>query len=129
MSVSQSCPTACDPMDYSPPGSSVHGIFPGKKTGLASHSLLPGIFWTQRSNLGVLHCTRILYHLSHQGSPLLSYKAYNQVFKSDDNNYYSAFPFKDGVSFLVSSLVIRAQTLKPNCLSLKSNPSQTKSES
>ena len=23
----QSCPTLCDPMDYSPPGSSVHGIF------------------------------------------------------------------------------------------------------
>ena len=23
----QSCPTVCDPMDYSPPGSSVHGIF------------------------------------------------------------------------------------------------------
>ena len=25
-SVTQSCPTLCDPMDYSPPGSSVHGI-------------------------------------------------------------------------------------------------------
>ena len=25
--VIQSCPTFCDPMDYSPPGSSVHGIF------------------------------------------------------------------------------------------------------
>ena len=25
--VSQSCPTLCDPMDCSPPGSSVHGIF------------------------------------------------------------------------------------------------------
>ena len=25
--VSQSCPTLCDPVDYSPPGSSVHGIF------------------------------------------------------------------------------------------------------
>ena len=25
--VAQSCPTLCDPMDYSPPGSSVHGIF------------------------------------------------------------------------------------------------------
>ena len=23
----QSCPTLCDPMDHSPPGSSVHGIF------------------------------------------------------------------------------------------------------
>ena len=25
-SVTQSCPTLCDPMDYSPPGSSVHGL-------------------------------------------------------------------------------------------------------
>ena len=25
--LSQSCPTLCDPMDYNPPGSSVHGIF------------------------------------------------------------------------------------------------------
>ena len=25
--VAQSCPTLSDPMDYSPPGSSVHGIF------------------------------------------------------------------------------------------------------
>ena len=24
--LAQSCPTLCDPMDYSPPGSSVHGI-------------------------------------------------------------------------------------------------------
>ena len=26
VSVTQSCPTLCDPMDCSPPGSSVHGI-------------------------------------------------------------------------------------------------------
>ena len=25
--IAQSCPTLCDPMSYSPPGSSVHGIF------------------------------------------------------------------------------------------------------
>ena len=27
VSVSQSCPTLCDPVDCSPPGSSVHEIF------------------------------------------------------------------------------------------------------
>ena len=27
LEVTQSCPTLCDPMDCSPPGSSVHGIF------------------------------------------------------------------------------------------------------
>ena len=31
-------------MDYSMSGSSVHGIFPGKNTGVFSHALLQGIF-------------------------------------------------------------------------------------
>ena len=31
MLISQSCPALCDPMDCSPPGSSVHAwVFPGK---------------------------------------------------------------------------------------------------
>ena len=34
-----------------------------------SLSLLQGIFTTQGSNPGLPHCRRILYHLSHQGSP------------------------------------------------------------
>ena len=45
----------CDPMDCSIPGSSVHGIFPGKDTGVGSHSLLQGIFPTQGLNPGPLH--------------------------------------------------------------------------
>ena len=40
MLVAQSCPTLCDPMDYSPPGSSVHGDSPGKNTGVGCHFLL-----------------------------------------------------------------------------------------
>ena len=34
----QLCPTLCNPMDCSPPGSSVHGTFPGKNTGMGCHS-------------------------------------------------------------------------------------------
>ena len=67
--VAQSCPTLCDPMDCSLPGSSVHGDSPGKNTGVGSHSLLQGIFPTQGSNPGLLHCRQILYCLSLQGSP------------------------------------------------------------
>ena len=40
--VTQSCPTLCDPMYYSPPGSSVHGDSPGKNTGVGCHNLLQG---------------------------------------------------------------------------------------
>ena len=36
----QSCPTLCDPIDGSPPGSFAHGIFPGKSTGVGCHCLL-----------------------------------------------------------------------------------------
>ena len=34
--VAQSCPTRCDPMDYSPPGSSVHGILQARILGWVS---------------------------------------------------------------------------------------------
>ena len=49
------------------PGSSVRGILQAiPNTGASCHSLLQGIFPTQRSNLGLLHCRQILYLLSHQ---------------------------------------------------------------
>ena len=40
---------------------------PGKSAGLGCHFLLQEIFPTQGSNLGLLHCRQMLYHLSHQG--------------------------------------------------------------
>ena len=67
-SVAQSSPTLCNPMTMATrllcPWDS-----PGKNTGVGCHSLLQGIFLTQGSNLGLLHCRQILYSLSHQGSP------------------------------------------------------------
>ena len=59
----------CNPMDCSPPGSSVHGDSPGKNTGVGCHALLQGIFPTQGSNPGLPHCRQILYCLNHQRSP------------------------------------------------------------
>ena len=53
-SVIQSCLTLCDPMDCRTPGSSVHGIFPGKNTGVSCHFLLHGIFPTQGLKLYLL---------------------------------------------------------------------------
>ena len=73
---SQSCLTLCDAMDCSPPGSSVHGVSPGKNTGVGCHALLQGIVPTQGSNPGLLHCRWIRYHLSHQGSPHILFNIY-----------------------------------------------------
>ena len=97
--VAQSCLTPCDPMDCSPPGSSVHGILqacPGIlqefSTGVGCYFLLQRIFLTQEfsrnsplewvvisfskesswpRNQTQISCIgrQILYHVSHQGSP------------------------------------------------------------
>ena len=40
-----------------------------KNSGVSSLSLLQGIFPTQESNWGLLHCRWILYQLSYEGSP------------------------------------------------------------
>ena len=48
----QLCLTLCDSMDWSPPGSSVHGILQARiLDGVACHALLQGVFPTQGSNL------------------------------------------------------------------------------
>ena len=51
-----------------------HGLYsswnsPGQNTWVSSLSLLQGLFPTQGSNWGLLHCRQILYQLSHKGSP------------------------------------------------------------
>ena len=48
--LAQLCLTLCDPIDCSPPDSSVHGDSPGKNTGVGCCALLQGIFLTQRLN-------------------------------------------------------------------------------
>ena len=59
----------CDPIDYSPPGSSVHWISQASILEVGSHSLLQGILPIQGLNSGLLPGSRILYWLSHRGSP------------------------------------------------------------
>ena len=68
--VSQLGPTPCDPRDCSPPGSSVHGISQARIPGWVAIS--PEVFLTQGSNSGLLHCRKILYHLSHQRTHIQS---------------------------------------------------------
>ena len=59
-----------------------HGLYspwnsPGQNTGVGSLSLLWGIFPKQELNLGIPHCRRILYQLSHQGNGrILEWVAY-----------------------------------------------------
>ena len=66
--VARSCPTLCDLMDCSLPGSSIHEIFQVKSTGAGCHFLLQGVFPTQGSNPGLPHGRQMLYRLN-EGSP------------------------------------------------------------
>ena len=67
MLVAQLCPTLCNTMYCSLPGSSAPGIL---QTGILEWVAIPfsGNLLTQRSNLSLLHCRKILYCRSHQGS-------------------------------------------------------------
>ena len=73
-----SCPTLSDPMDCSPPGSSVHGILQARILE-CSCFLLQGIFLTQGWNTGLLHCRQILYHFSYQGREELTFIQFKTV--------------------------------------------------
>ena len=46
--------------------------FPGNSTRVDCHFLLQGIFPTQESNMGLPYYRQMLYHLSHQGSLVVS---------------------------------------------------------
>ena len=74
--VAQLCLALCRPMDGSPPGSSVHGIFQARILEWQPFPS-PGDLPDPGSNPGLLHCRRIRYPLSHQGpsSLLLPYKS------------------------------------------------------
>ena len=82
MKVDQSCPTFLRPHGLYSPWNS-----PGQNPGVGCCSLLQGIFPTHGSNPGgsnprLPHCGRILYQLSHKGSP--------RILK------WVAFPFSSG---------------------------------
>ena len=66
--VAKSCPTLVTPWAEEP-GRLRPWDSPGKNTREGCHFLLKGMFLTQESNLGLLNCRHILYHLSYEGSP------------------------------------------------------------
>ena len=82
--VAQSCLTLCDPMDCSPPGSSVHEILQARILEGVAIPFSRGSSWPIHGlNQCLLRCSQSLYCLSHQvrelqcrKSPLLHKKLY-----------------------------------------------------
>ena len=59
---SQSCPTICDPMDYSPPDSSVHGISQERILEWVAISCSRGSSWPRGKTCVFCNGRQILYH-------------------------------------------------------------------
>ena len=102
--VSQSCLTLCNPMYCS---------LPGKNTRVDYHFLLHGIFPTQGLNTSLLHCRQILYHLSHQGSLILSEREYF-LSQQCHTSCISATLYNTIIQFL-SSFCIKAVLCQYQC--------------
>ena len=80
----QSCPTLFDPINCSPWGPFVHGIFPGKNTGVGCHFPLQGIFLTLESDQSLLG----LLHGQADSLPLVpSVKPHNYLYKWENWNH------------------------------------------
>ena len=60
MLVTQSCLTLFEPLDCSPPGTSVHGILQARILEWVAIYSSRGIFSIQGLNLGLPHCRQIL---------------------------------------------------------------------
>ena len=64
LSVAQSCPTLCDPMDYNPPGSSVHGVPQARILEWIAISFSKGSFPSRDRTRVSCIVRQILYRLS-----------------------------------------------------------------
>ena len=68
MKVAHSCPTLCDPMDYT-----VHRILQARILEWVAYPFCSGSPWARNRTEFSMHCRGILYQLSYQGSPSISY--------------------------------------------------------
>ena len=65
--VSESCPTLSNPQNCSLPSSPVHGILQPRILEWGAIPFSRGIFPTQGSSPGLLHCRQSLYSPNYQG--------------------------------------------------------------
>ena len=99
-----------------------------KNTGVSCHTLLQGVFPTQGSNPGLPHCWQILFHLSHQGNPKMSYLFLKlkkkEVIKRNQRRFAGTVMPQLGVT------LVRGKELKRSllCKQTKQLPCQQKSD-
>ena len=78
---------SCDPVNCSQPGSSVHEISQARILEWVAISFSGGSSkprdktWVSCTKGGLLHCRKILYQLSQQGSPINTYNIKNNIIR------------------------------------------------
>ena len=82
--VTQSCPTLCYALDYSPPGSSVHGILQTRILGWVAIPFSRESSQPRDWN-SLLPCRQILFHFGNQGSPFAT-KLRKWFFLDEESN-------------------------------------------
>ena len=110
--VTQSCPTLCDPMDHSPPGSSVHGILQARILEWIAISFSrrssPPRDWTCVSGIG----RQILYHWATWEVPFLLSPTYNSIAYTLANRKVEEVAYL-GPIFLVNKALPASQLVSP----------------
>ena len=105
--VTQSCPTLCDPMYCSPPGSSIHGDFSGPNTGKGSFSLLQGNFPNPEIEPRFSTMQAVLLPAEPQGKPLYTIHIISLlgliIYWSDSYSFLNAQP----KIYLYSQVIIK----------------------
>ena len=112
----QSCPTLCDPMDCSPPGSSVYGIFQVRVLKWVAMPFPRGSSWPRDWTCGSFSSyisKWILLLLSHQGSSLLC-----------ETYSYTLFDlrFVESMCFYLKKII---QVKIMLCIPIKKNPTRS----
>ena len=105
--VTQSCPTLCDPVYCSPPGSSIHGDFSGPNTGVSSFSLLQGNFPNPEIEPRSSTMQAVLLPAEPQGKPLYTIHIISLlgliIYRSDSYSFLNAQP----KIYLYSQVIIK----------------------
>ena len=90
------CPTLCNPMDCSPPGSFIPGIFQAKILEWVATSYSRGSSRTRdQTHVSYISCMgrQVLYHSCHLGSPMCQIYIYGSPFKRSDKGIPLIFSY------------------------------------
>ena len=105
---------SCDPMDYSLPGSSVHGILQARILEWVTISFFWGSF--QELNPSLLHCRQILYQLSYQEALIVPRSGIKSVSLAVEDGFLTIGPPGKSFNAFMDSFIYPTYNIFAECL-------------